>query len=110
MDFHQLAQELDRYCTHLQSQVVNNVFPLDTTGLTAVQIAMENEEFIATACKSLQTDYQYRQCTQGAFALSHELLGLQNAVNYYNNAHSKYTLYMITSDLQYVKLYVKNLL
>lgn len=122
MDFQQLAQELNNYCLSLSNQVAaiyalseskdSNVCvtELDTSGLAAVNKALNNTEFINVACRSLDFDYQYDQCTKGAFSLSNELLGLKNAVNHYNNAHLKTTLYMVSNDCKVLQLYMQNLL
>ena len=122
MDFQQLAHELNNYCQSLSEQIVaiyalseskdsnTVVMGLDTTGFPAVDAAINNTEFLHAACRSLTEEYQYEQCAKGAFSFLNELIGLKNAVTLYNNTHSRTTLYMITSDSQFVSLYVQKLL
>lgn len=122
MDFQQLAYELNNYCSTLLQQVAaiyalaesgdSNavVMNLDTSGLDAVDEAINTETFLQTACRSLNEDYQYKQCTKGVFAFSNELIGLKNSVTMYNNVHVRIPLHMVTSDCQYINLYVHNLL
>lgn len=122
MDFQQVAQELNNYCLSLSNQVAaiyalseskdSNalVTALDTSGLAAVDDALNNADFVNATCQSLDSDYQYEQCTKGAFSLSNELLGLKNSVNHYNNSHLKTTLYMVTNDCYFVRLYMQKLL